>query len=98
MSTSSRFDAHPTWRAAVAGRQVELYAPRRAASLGTRGAAEADEAGWHTVAAGERLDLIAQRWYGDPLQSWRILDANEAAAPTELETVGRRLRIPRADR
>ena len=30
----------------------------------------------HVVMEGERLDQLAQRFYGDPLKSWLILDAN----------------------
>lgn len=48
----------------------------------------------HTVAAGDRLDNLAARYLGDPLQYWRICDANRAMRPEELiETAGRRLRI-----
>jgi nucleoid-associated protein YgaU len=50
--------------------------------------------GEHVVLAGDRLDRIAARWYGDPEQSWRIADANRAVRPDELTVVpGRRLRI-----
>jgi hypothetical protein len=30
----------------------------------------------HTIAAGDRLDRLAWTFYGDPLQYWRICDAN----------------------
>jgi hypothetical protein len=30
----------------------------------------------HTLAAGDRLDRLAWTFYGDPLQLWRICDAN----------------------
>lgn len=50
--------------------------------------------GEHVVAAGERLDAVAARRYGDPEQSWRIADANRAMRPEELTAVpGRRLRL-----
>ena len=32
----------------------------------------------HTVDAGDRLDHLASRYYGRPLQFWRICDANPA--------------------
>ncbi|MFO1434150.1 MAG: LysM domain-containing protein [Candidatus Competibacteraceae bacterium] len=48
----------------------------------------------HTVVQGDRLDLLAARYLGDPEQFWRLCDANGATRPEELtETVGRRLRI-----
>jgi hypothetical protein len=48
----------------------------------------------HTVVEGERLDIIAARFLGDPEQFWRICDANAAMRPEELtEEIGRRLRI-----
>ncbi|WNL45685.1 LysM domain-containing protein [Dyella sp. BiH032] len=48
----------------------------------------------HTVAQDERIDNIAAAALGDPLQYWRICDANNAMRPAELtETPGRRLRI-----
>ncbi len=48
----------------------------------------------HLVTQGERLDLIAAQYLGDPEQFWRLCDANGAIRPDELtETVGRQLRI-----
>jgi hypothetical protein len=48
----------------------------------------------HSVADGDRVDNLAARYLGDPLQYWRICDANRAMRPAELtETVGYRLRI-----
>ncbi len=49
----------------------------------------------HVVAEGDRLDLVANRYYRDPEQYWRICDANSALWPDDLvATLGRRLRIP----
>jgi hypothetical protein len=43
----------------------------------------------------ERLDLFTYRTLGDPLQFWRIADANDAMNPFELvERSGRLLRVP----
>jgi hypothetical protein len=42
----------------------------------------------HTVAAGERLDLLAGRYLGDPAQFWRLCDATGALRPQELEVPG----------
>jgi hypothetical protein len=48
----------------------------------------------HVVAQGERLDVLAARFVGDPEMFWRLCDANRALHPSELtETIGRRLRI-----
>jgi nucleoid-associated protein YgaU len=48
----------------------------------------------HTVTEGERLDLIAAQYLGDPERFWQIADANNAIRPAELtEEAGRRLRI-----
>lgn len=51
----------------------------------------------HAVAEGDRLDLIAQRYLGDPLAYWLIADANpalDADELTDLRTVGAVLVIP----
>jgi hypothetical protein len=51
------------------------------------------------VAPGERIDLLANRVYGDPLAFWRICDANNAMDPGDMLTEAaadpsRRLRAP----
>lgn len=47
------------------------------------------------VNQGERLDLFTARTLGDPLQFWRVCDANNAMSPLELvDKPGRRLRVP----
>ena len=49
----------------------------------------------HVVVEGERLDHIAQRYYGDPKKSWLILDANpDELNPLNLLQPGRRLKVP----
>ena len=49
----------------------------------------------HTVAEGDRLDLIAFQQYGDPEQFWRICDGNHALRPDDLtRDIGARLVIP----
>ena len=53
----------------------------------------------HTVAQGDRLDLVAFQQYGDPEQFWRICDGNDALRPDDLTAeVGARLLIPLAQR
>jgi hypothetical protein len=52
----------------------------------------------HAVTQGERLDVIAARYLGDPVLFWRICDANRAMLPDELTAVvGRKLRITLPD-
>jgi nucleoid-associated protein YgaU len=52
----------------------------------------------HVVTLGDRLDLIADRLYGDPDQLWRIADANQATRPDRLtDRAGARLRLPRVE-
>ena len=48
----------------------------------------------HVVLQGDRIDNVTARYFGDPLQFWRVCDANRAMRPNELtEVLGRRLRI-----
>ncbi|TQV82481.1 LysM domain-containing protein [Exilibacterium tricleocarpae] len=48
----------------------------------------------HRVEDGDRLDNITARYLNDPLQFWRIADANRAMNPPALTAeIGRRLRI-----
>jgi hypothetical protein len=48
----------------------------------------------HELADGERLDLVANRFFGDPQQFWRICDANRRPRPEDLEVAGTPLTIP----
>jgi hypothetical protein len=49
----------------------------------------------HTFAAGERLDTITARYFGDPTRFWQICDANEVLRPTELtDEIGHRIVVP----
>jgi hypothetical protein len=48
----------------------------------------------HSVRQGDRLDLIAAKYLGDPLIFWLICDANGAIEPADLvATIGRVLSI-----
>ena len=48
----------------------------------------------HSVRQGDRLDLIAAKYLGDPLIFWIICDANGAIEPADLvATLGRVLNI-----
>jgi hypothetical protein len=47
------------------------------------------------VSDGDRLDLLTARSLGDPLQFWRVADANNALSPFDLmEEIGRFIRVP----
>jgi hypothetical protein len=49
----------------------------------------------HTFAAGERLDTITARYFGDPTRFWQLCDANEVLRPTELTAeIGQRIVVP----
>jgi hypothetical protein len=52
----------------------------------------------HTVAPGDRLDLLAARYIGDSTQFWKLCDATGVLDPAELEqpgaTVQVRLELP----
>ncbi|MDX3248700.1 LysM domain-containing protein [Streptomyces sp. ME18-1-4] len=87
---SSRYHAVPTTTRTLADGRTVTHLRRRFLPQPE----ELMVVGEHVVAAGERLDLIAARRYGDPEQSWLIADANRAMCPDELTvTPGRRLRI-----
>jgi hypothetical protein len=48
----------------------------------------------HIVKQGERLDIIAAQYLGDPELFWRLADANRAMRPEDLvATMGRVLRV-----
>jgi hypothetical protein len=49
----------------------------------------------YTVAQSDRLDLVAARFYRDPLRFWRIADANLVMWPDDLVSVlGAMIAIP----
>ena len=47
----------------------------------------------HRVAEGERIDIVAAHFIGDPEQFWRICDANAVLDPSQLEQSGVVVRI-----
>lgn len=52
----------------------------------------------HLVAALDRTDTLAARYFSDPLVGWRIADANGRGIPEDLTAQpGRRLRIAIAE-
>lgn len=48
----------------------------------------------HRVTEGDRLDLLAERAYGDPEFWWRIADANPSLPYPDQLAPGQLLRIP----
>jgi hypothetical protein len=89
ISATSRYALVGTAQLILDGRPVS-YLRRRflpaPESLGT--------AGTYTVRAGDRVDLVSWRVYGDPELFWRLADGNGVMDPAELTaTPGRRLRV-----
>ena len=69
------------------GRQVRYKLRRRLAQAPVRQT--------YVVVQGDRLDLLADRAYGDAEQFWRICDANAALWPEDLTArAGRPLIVP----
>lgn len=86
---TSRYHLLETATLETASGNIIVYVRRRFAPLPERFAVLQE----HVVAQGERLDHITARYLGDPEQFWRVCDANGVLKPTDLEVVGRRLRI-----
>lgn len=75
------------------GRQV-AYVARRFIGAAVAGVVPQT----YTIVGGDRLDLIANRFIGDPEQWWKIADANPTLDPQALTAVpGRQLEIPSPD-
>ena len=52
----------------------------------------------HSVVQQDRLDLLANTYYTDPQQFWRLCDGNLAMRPDDLLVVGAQLTIPLVQR
>jgi hypothetical protein len=77
----SRYARLPTVVATTAtGRNVVLVSRRLLPPLPSEPMATI------TSEAGDRLDLVATRVFGDPLLWWQVADANGVLDPSELET------------
>jgi hypothetical protein len=73
------------------GQSITYLAPRIVPQPGTPNFATVAQ---HVVRKGDRLDLIAAKYLGDPLIFWLVCDANGVITPSELvETPGRVLEI-----
>jgi len=74
-----------------AGQSIAYLAPRIVPQPGAPNFATVAQ---HVVRQGDRLDLIAAKYLGDPLMFWLVCDANGAIDPSELvETLGRVVKI-----
>jgi nucleoid-associated protein YgaU len=49
---------------------------------------------YHQVTASDRIDLLAEHYYGDPLLWWSIADANPEVMTWDVLTPGQIIRIP----
>jgi nucleoid-associated protein YgaU len=85
---SSRHQDLELYQVAIApgAEPVELYAPRVIPV--------APVSQMHRVAAGDRLDLLGHRFFGDAFQYWRIADANPTITPDDALDPGAPLAIP----
>jgi nucleoid-associated protein YgaU len=85
---SSRHAQLATYRRSLASTdmEVELYRPR------IRQAPSSERS--HQVKPGDRLDLLAFRFYDDPHQYWRLADANPQSELPSLLSEGRVLKVP----
>ncbi len=80
--TDSRYYNSPTLQTTAPGGQVVTYLARR--FVPQPGAPNFATVAQHTVKKGDRLDLVAAKYLGDPLIFWLICDANGAIRPNQL--------------
>jgi len=78
----SRYYRYSTLQYTAPDGQVITYLSRR--FVPQPGAPNYATVAQHTVKNGDRLDLIAARYLGDPLMFWLLCDANGAIAPNDL--------------
>lgn len=88
---ASRYDQLETAKLTTARGRVVAYKRRRFLPQGEGLTLLAEI----EVVQGDRLDLITHRTLGDPLDYWRVCDANNAMRPGDLTAdPGARVRIP----
>jgi nucleoid-associated protein YgaU len=80
--TDSRYYGSSTLTYTTPGGQTITYLARR--FVPQAGAPNFATVARHTVKQGDRLDLIAAKYLGDPLIYWLICDANGAVRPSDL--------------
>ena len=90
--TDSRYYGFEVQQYTAPNGQVIAYLARRI--VPQPGAPNFATINQYTVRQGDRLDLIAAKYLGDPLMAWLICDANGAMRPHDLvATPGRTLAI-----
>lgn len=90
--TDSRYYGYKVLQYSTPGGQLIPYLARRI--VPQPGAPNYATINQYSVRQGDRLDLIAAKYLGDPLMAWLIADANGALAPQDLvATPGRVLAI-----
>jgi hypothetical protein len=90
--TDSRYYGSSTLSYTAPNGQTFTYLARRI--VPQPGAPNYATVAQHAVKQGDRLDLLAAKYLGDPLIFWLVCDANAAIRPTELvETPGTILNI-----
>jgi len=80
--TDSRYYGYSTLTYTTIGGQQIAYLARRI--VPQPGSPNFATIATHTVHQGDRLDLIAAKYLGDPLMFWLICDANGAIEPEKL--------------
>jgi nucleoid-associated protein YgaU len=90
--TSSRYYGLPVIELKAADGSVVRYVHRRFIPQ----AAQFPTFVVHQVQQGDRIELLAARYLGDPLLYWRIADANRAMSPGDPLVSGDAVNIPRA--
>lgn len=84
--TDSRYYNSATLSYTTAAGETITYLARR--FVPQPGAPNYATVATHTVVQGDRLDLIAAKYLGDPLMYWLLCDANGALRPTDLLEIG----------
>jgi len=80
--TDSRYYASATLQYTAPDGQTITYLARR--FVPQPGAANYATISQHTVKQGDRPDLLAAKYLGDPLLFWLLCDANGAMRPSDL--------------
>lgn len=80
--TDSRYYNYSTQQYTTPGGQTVTYLERR--FVPQPGAPNYSTIAQHTVRQGDRLDLLAAKYLGDPLLFWQLCDANGAIRPDKL--------------